>query len=438
MAYDVAVATAFRGIGEGPEIPERLLWKLWKRRAAQQEAFRTSEGTRIRVLYPGRSGAAAGPDFRDALLDIEGLGLVRGDVEIHRRQRDWAGHGHGDDPNYNGVIVHGALEVDGSETVLASGTSSLVVSLEDLLDGDSASGELDLGEPSVTSGLWDWLAARGYSRPDGVTQAGELLDRAGDERFRRKAALLGRFAAEQRPEQALYEALMEGLGYRHNQQPFVKLAQAAPVAALRQAALPVLAEQRPMVLRHWLLVLSGLSDSGNKSERRLPAGVGPAMERKEWRLFRVRPANHPAVRIEGAADLLARFLESGLIAGLAGLAQSPSQLTAALTVEGRDGGTAPVGTGRARDLAVNVALPMLHSLGGNSESTFLELYRSFPKLQGNEVAREMSEQLLDGESRKAVNSARRQQGLLHLAGLLRGGRQDVTELATGPGVRAHT
>ena len=81
-------ATVFRGIGESPEnerptIPERLLWKLWKRRAARQDEFRTSAGTRVRVLYPGRAGTAAGPDFRDALLDVEGVGLVRGDVEIH-------------------------------------------------------------------------------------------------------------------------------------------------------------------------------------------------------------------------------------------------------------------------------------------------------------------------------------------------------------------
>ena len=114
---DSGKATAFRSIGESPKgeghkIPERLLWKLWKRRAARQDEFRTSAGTRIRVLYPGRSGTAAGPDFRDALLDVEGLGLVRGDVEIHLRQRDWKSHGHGDDPNYNGVVIHGALETD--------------------------------------------------------------------------------------------------------------------------------------------------------------------------------------------------------------------------------------------------------------------------------------------------------------------------------------
>ena len=418
-------SSAFRGIGESakderPAIPERLLWKLWKRRAARQDEFRTGAGTRVRVLYPGRAGTAAGPDFRDALLDVEGVGLVRGDVEIHRRQRDWDAHGHGDDPNYNGVTLHAALEVDSPETALHSGNAAPVISLSGLLDGGDAS-DSQADDAPVADGLWDMLACRGYPRPTSLAEAGGLLDQAGDERFRRKAALLGQFANEQGPEQTLYEALLEGLGYRHNQQPFVKLAQAAPIAALRRAALPVLAEQRPMALRHWLLAISGLADSASAAPSRLPAGLGTVMERKEWHLFRVRPANHPAARIEGAAELVARFLERGLLAGLADSAGSPLQLATALTVDGRSGGTAPVGAGRARDLAVNAALPLLHSLDGGEESPYLALYRRFPKLQGNEVMREMVEQLLPEEWHTDVSNTRRQQGLLHLAALLRGG-----------------
>ena len=412
-----------RGIWERPgadrpEIPERLLWKLWKRRASRQEEFRSGSGSRIRVLYPGRPGTSAGPDFRDALLDVEGVGLVRGDVEIHRRQRDWDSHGHGDDPNYNGVVVHGVLDVIAPETELHSGTSAQVVSLSGLMDEPGVVDTDDLGDDAAAGELWEILAQKGYTRPDSAGEADGLLGRAGDERFRRRAALLGRFASEQGPEQALYEALMEGLGYRQNQQPFVRLAQAAPIAALRQAALPVLEQQRPMVLRHWLLNVAGLNE-GNVG--RLPDGLGPAMLRSHWHLFRVRPGNHPAVRIEGAADLLARFMEQGLVSGLAREAESPKQLTAALTVGGRDGGLALIGSGRARDLAVNVVLPLLHFLSGGEDSPYLESYRRFPKLQGNEVLREMAEQLLPAEWQSVANTARNQQGLLHLAALLRGG-----------------
>ena len=79
-------------------IPEKLLARLWQKRAARQREFRTGGGRRVKVLYPGRAGSSAGPDFRNALLEVEGLGLVQGDVEIHVRQQDWYAHGHAQDP----------------------------------------------------------------------------------------------------------------------------------------------------------------------------------------------------------------------------------------------------------------------------------------------------------------------------------------------------
>ena len=85
------------------------------------------------MVYPGRSGVTAGPDFRDALLEVEGVGLIRGDVELHIKQSDWNSHGHGGVPNYNGVVVHRALEVSSPETRLQSGSLAPVIDLRSLL-----------------------------------------------------------------------------------------------------------------------------------------------------------------------------------------------------------------------------------------------------------------------------------------------------------------
>ena len=68
------------------------------------------------------------------MFQLEGLGLVRGAVEIHRRQGDWDSHGHGADPNYNGVVLHAVLEVAGGDTRLQSGQQVPVISLASHLD----------------------------------------------------------------------------------------------------------------------------------------------------------------------------------------------------------------------------------------------------------------------------------------------------------------
>ena len=60
------------------QVPESLLVRLWKERASREESLKAGNGRRIRVIYPGRVGTTAGPDFRDAVFEEEGVGLVRG------------------------------------------------------------------------------------------------------------------------------------------------------------------------------------------------------------------------------------------------------------------------------------------------------------------------------------------------------------------------
>lgn len=432
------VRTILRESPPLPDLPERLLARLWRQRAARQQEFRTDAGRRVRVLYPGRPGLAAGPDFRDALLEVEGLGRVRGDVELHRRQQDWYAHGHAADPNYNGVVLHAALELSPGVTRLQNGGQAPVISLASLLtaaeedDAAAADGQEDPPDASETAALWAILERQGWPRPADAAGCGDLLDAAGDARFQRKSAWFRRLLAEQPPEQTLYEGLMEALGYRANRQPFLKLAAAAPLAALAQEAAAYPPAERAAVLERRLLQRAGLApDAGQPAAGRAPAGLGygAALTAAEWHCFRVRPANHPRRRLAGAARLLARFiLEKGTPAGLVDAltaivaAGRPAALTAALTVAADPGEkTAYIGPARARDLAVNVVLPYCHALtaAGDENTPALALYPAFGKLQDNEITRETAARL--SIPANAAATARRQQGLLHLHRLLSGG-----------------
>ena len=433
-----------------PPLPESVLARLWQRRAARQEWFRTSQGRRVRVLYPGRPGRTAGPDFLNALLQFEDEGLVQGDVEIHRRQQDWYAHGHRGDPNYNGVVLHAALDLSPAPTHRHSGGEIPVVSLAPLLpaeqDGDEESPGVDppaspaanveeaLPGAEADGPLWIVLSRLGYPPPDSPAGLEHLLDRAGDARFSAKSARFSKYLAEQSPEQSLYEGLMESLGYRQNQQPFVSLAGRAPYAVLERAAAEIYPDALAATLESWLLQLSGLPLEAGTDLIPLPLhGLGVPMDGREWHCFRVRPANHPRRRIGGAARLLARCFDGGQNDGPPvglgeGLSQAirsgePRWLTAALTVTG--GGVTYVGAARAKEMAVNVALPFLHGLArmqGDAEtaSACLGLYHRYGKLPDNEVQREMTAQLSRPGWKLGALNARRQQGLIHLQRLLAG------------------
>ena len=205
------------------------------------------------------------------------------------RQKDWHSHGHSSDPNYNGVVLHAALEVDvdSDTTGLQSGRETPVVSLAPLLDpglpaspGATPPGDLE-DAPSefpvapggtIGMGLWGLLEWKGYRRPQTAAQAGALLDLAGDQRFLSNSRRFQLFLAEQVREtgilaggldqtlldQNLYEGLMEGLGYKNNQQSFLKLAQRAPWAVLGEESGKLDLKDRAAAVQGRLSAVSGL------------------------------------------------------------------------------------------------------------------------------------------------------------------------------------
>ena len=420
-----------------PPITEKQLARLWQRRAARSRALRTERGNRIRVLYPGRPGVTAGPDFRNALLLVEDQGLVQGDVEVHLRQQDWRSHGHHEDPNYNGVALHVALETTGTHSGTASGEKPPLVGLRGLL-GDSPVEDPLAGDPlaedpsaedspeQVRDHLWRLLERQGYRRPDTAERMAALLNRAGDERFLGRSRVLQRLMAEQSPAQTLWESICEALGYRHNQHGFLQLATNAPIDALEDIMRRLPERDRLTVLTAELLGLAGFSD--HRRPYRIHGKLGAPLDTAQWKLFRVRPSNHPRRRVAGAAVLLARFADEGLLGGLARVAAvgDPSALTGALSVgSGAEGGTALIGTGRARDIAVNAALPFLHgwaTLAGRADGSgaMLELYRKYGRLTENEITRELASVLQPREWGRVARTARQQQGLIHLQRLLAG------------------
>lgn len=462
------------------QIPESLLAKLWKEKASRERFFRAGDGRRLRVIYPGRFGTTAGPDFRDAVFLEEGVGLVRGDVEIHVTQKDWVAHGHGDDPRYNGVVLHAVAEKDNDTTTLHSGRQVPVLSLDPIIHRSTVTSD----EP----GPWALLKAHGYHQPGSAFEMGELLDEAGDARFSGKCDTFRRFLDEETPEQVLYSAMMEALGYSQNREPFLELSDRVPYRRLAKAVVAIGDGERLSVIQSLLLSAAGFLRSGahttagdyrplGKALTATSRRVGASMSLNRWHLFRVRPQNHPVQRIRAFAFLIDRFLPSsaespstrppwarkGLVEGLSRLTLAPSgpgtkqkrwkplehelvvtevagKWTGDVANDGKE--VSLIGRDRSRDMAVNSVLPLLHALAqltgdGGLALAALEVYREFPKLQENEITREMGRQLLDplqGKSGSAetaegppekgrswarlIQNARRQQGLLHLHHLL--------------------
>ncbi len=364
------VASPARRYGARPPLPERLLAKLWQ--AREGRALRTVGGQRVKVLYAGRPAPGRGPDFQDAVVEMNNARRT-GDVELHRTPADWRAHGHDADAAYDGVMLH-------------------VVARDSPGGPDLPVAELrrrSAGAVPVEAPLLAALARLGSA------ELRQTLTRAGLLRLRERAAAAERAAGEAAVDQALHEAVFEALGYAENRAPFVELARRAPASALRRIASEIPEQERAEVLTAILLALAGLSPppalAGLGPPETLAGGPPPAgaqpMERSAWRTAGVRPANHPARRIRAAGALMARAAGDGWLAACARAADAgPAALERLFAAS--EGGAALTGSGRAREIAVNAALPFLAAHGGDSGAQAAALFRAFPPLPENAVTRE--------------------------------------------------
>ena len=386
---------------------ESALADLWQRAASLPEPLVAQNGQSFRVLYPGRRSARAGPDFRDAILRGDDGRRVVGDVELHLRAPDWYSHSHHADPNYNGVVLHVVLRPKpGSDTRSKAGGSIPVVGLEAQAESLDAAGDAPPPLPRL-------------SEANTRDELARLLDAAGDERFLMRSAAFALELETGDPDQVLYAALMESLGYSANRRPFRTLASRVPFAdLLRLRSEP--ASSRALALEAALVGASGLLPRLEPDHRELVKRARALLPRArpmsptDWTHFRVRPTNHPVRRVLGAARVFDRYLDSGLARGV----QADAETGDAAPLARRLAAPPFVGESRARDMVVNAALPFLHAVAGAArsrerQSACLRMYAAHPKLSENEITREAA-RMLPGWGRRAVRGARRQQGLMLL------------------------
>jgi hypothetical protein len=205
--------------------------------------LRTEQGEDFTLVFQGRRGGGAGPDFRDTILERRDGTRIRGDVELHLRPGGWYAHAHAADPRYNDAVLHvtprGGRRVAAS-VPLASGGTAPQAALE------------RVQPPASVPSMPRWPCAR-LSERIGPAAVRVLLREAGAARFaRRVAAFEGELAGagcSPSMERArriaagrvLAVALAEALGYGRDRalprHAGARLSRGDPPAALLEAAI---------------------------------------------------------------------------------------------------------------------------------------------------------------------------------------------------------
>jgi hypothetical protein len=229
------------------EMPEKLLTQIWKRQLIDAGKLVSESGDTFRVINPGRENRDSGPDFIDAIVSNSRGEVLRGDIELHSKARDWRNHGHDRDPNYDRVILHVVWDGVG-EAVRSSGKKIPTLSLSNCLDYSLDDVRYQIQLPVVPAETCFYARRRLSDR-----EVGRLLDEAGDERFRIKADCFAARLRSDPPSQILYQGIMGALGYAKNRENFEELACRLPLAVFEDICRDKPAGERVVTLQALLL-----------------------------------------------------------------------------------------------------------------------------------------------------------------------------------------
>jgi hypothetical protein len=338
-----------------------------------------TDGAVVQVVAPGMPGGGPGPDFRHAVLVINGA-LRFGDVEVHLRSSGWTAHRHDRDAAYDGVALHVVAADDAgapARRMDGAALTTVVVPLpiEGAEDADPETDGQRGREPCRDAAA---------TAPSLVVKA---LEAAGTQRLHARAAALAAGMAVAGADAALWEALCAGMGYGGAEDAWRRIADRYPWPVAARLLGPRDGPAVAATARLFLAALGPRPPAGS----RVPAAVrAHALAHLAARLAPAGPAMalRTALLIQpgGGAGLL-RFLQVG-------------------------GG---IGPDRARELAVNAVLPALLALSGSVNDGALAAavattYETLPASSGDRMTRHMEQKF----GRELPSLARLRQGMHHL------------------------
>jgi len=391
---------------------ERHLQCLWADPRHRPAGLKTSAGEPIHVEHPGSWNLEADPDFLNAVLLVgKEQRRISGDLEIHIHPNGWRQHGHAADPNFGQVRFHivyfqgpefpGLLQIPLQETLATNPRFSF-----ENIDLTAYPYSIPAGEFPLEG-----------MHPDRKIQ---WLESAGEERLRLKAERFALALQHKEPDQLLWEELLAALGYKNNKAPFRHLATTLPLTRLRSLA------ETPAEAYALLLGLSGL----------LPTHPDPkwtpetktfirtvwdfwwkqseelkelALDKSDWNLAGLRPANHPIRRLMAAAHYA--FGIPGLATHAKRLTEFPDNFwNTHISWKSKCTPTALVGPARANAIVTNILVPWRAATG----ATELHLDR-LPAEPSNSIIRQTAHALFGPDhTPKVYQSALARQGLIQI------------------------
>ena len=412
---------------------EKFLYHIWDAQHLKDN-LQTISYKSLKILYPGRWNTDAGPDFKDAILEIDGE-VRRGDVEIELSTYNWQLHEHNENPAFNSVLLQVVFDHNGQYPYNFSenGEKIEILSVSNQLDNDLQKLIKKFSGKTFKTEVKDCRAL--FGKEDAAIL--EKLNIQGKKRFEKKVK---RFAAEHYFadfDQLVYQGIFESLGYSKNKYQMLQVALQLPFSKLKTFRAEGMSFDELISI---YLISTGLSTH-------LPASFPNELKIKwqeiygrqqyvnevidtHWELFRIRPANHPAIRLIQISRIIYDSLETSLfnrIIKLFSFSQQAFEVGAFRRNLYAFFQTAPeflpekylLGKTRIDTILINILLPLASVYAREKnyselEETVQKIYSSAAGLPGNFITDFMDKHLSESQRKLVGKKAVLQQGILKL------------------------
>jgi len=294
-----------RALFVSPRIPNEL--ELQARWFAGDfgEHFVSIAGDKIDIVQFGTWNREAGPDFRDAAIQVNDSNPIRGCIELDVNDRSWETHGHATNPAFEETVLHVFVEKSDRQffTRTKSNRNVPQICIDPTVLPDAFSGNLPLARPGRCQAPLNDLPEQ---------RVRSVLDAAAQFRLQQKATRIRNKIDNHGRDEALFQELAAALGYKENKLPFTLIAQRLPLNLLHENS----DESEAMLfgVAGFLEApdLGVFKGSTRKYVKTLWDRWWPhrdTMQRmilpaKVWRLSSTRPLNHPQRRLAALAMIL--------------------------------------------------------------------------------------------------------------------------------------
>lgn len=281
---------------------EAFLHYLWKHRLFDFMNVQTTDGEPLQIIFPGYYNTDAGPDFRQAVLQIGPMKWA-GDVEIHIRSSDWYRHHHQDDEKYLSVALHVVYEHD-CEVERRKGELFPTLELKNYIPEEMlAQYQRLMASPGQ-------IPCASYLPGIEPLHLRSLLSSMVMERMLRKQEDVLRMVRECNGDwkETLYRLLAIGFGFKTNVTAFELLAKSLPLKVLTKHADSELQTAALVFGQAGMLERSDVDDYHDALKYeydylRCKYQLMPIGEH-HWNLLRLRPPNFPCVRLAQLAAMM--------------------------------------------------------------------------------------------------------------------------------------